>query len=121
MAGTSGNVKKAWQLRLYVAGSAPKSQAAIASLNRICKTYLSDDYVIEVIDLRRNPDLARKDEVVAVPTVLRLQPAPERKVITDFSDFEQVVHGLEMPGQYGIKESPRANAGTLRRHLSADQ
>jgi len=83
-------------LRLYVAGQTPKSLAAFANLRKICETHLAGRYEIEVIDLLERPQLARGDEIVAIPTLLRKLPQPITKVIGDQSDTERVLVGLQL-------------------------
>jgi len=85
-----------WILRLYVAGQAPKSVTALANLKRFCEEYLADRYHIEVIDLIDNAQLAREDQVIAIPTLVRKQPLPMRKVIGDLSDTERLLAALEL-------------------------
>jgi circadian clock protein KaiB len=83
-------------LRLYVAGESPKSLAAFANLRRICETHLAGGYEIEVIDLLERPQLARGDEIIAIPTLVRKLPEPITKVIGDLSDTERVLVGLQL-------------------------
>jgi circadian clock protein KaiB len=85
-----------WDLRLYVAGKTPKSIAAFANLKRLFETHLAGRYKIEVIDLLENPQLARGDQVMAVPTLVRKLPEPVRKIIGDLSDTERVLVGLQI-------------------------
>lgn len=85
-----------WHLRLYVAGESPKSLEAFANLQRFCETHLADRYEIEVVDLLENPRLARGDEIVAIPTLVRRLPAPMRKIIGDLSDTDRVLVGLQL-------------------------
>ena len=85
-----------WHLRLYVAGESPKSLEAFTNLKRFCETHLADRYVIEVVDLLENPRLARGDEIVAIPTLVRQLPAPMRKIIGDLSDTDRVMVGLQL-------------------------
>ena len=87
---------KKWQLRLYVAGQTEKSVAAFANLNRICEQYLPGEFEIEVIDLTENPRLAREDQIVAIPTLIRKLPEPIRKIIGDLSDTERTLVGLQL-------------------------
>lgn len=86
-------------LRLYVAGSTPKSMAAISNLKRICSEYHTADYHIEVIDLLKNPALAKDHQILAIPTLVRNLPVPIRKIIGDLSDTERVVVGLAIKHQ----------------------
>ena len=87
---------KLWQLRLYVAGKTPKSVTAFANLERICQEHLAGEYEIEVVDLIENPRLARDDQIVAIPTLVRKLPQPIRKVIGDLSDTERTLVGLQL-------------------------
>jgi circadian clock protein KaiB len=83
-------------LRLYVAGQTPKSLAAFANLKKICGEYLNDRYRIEVIDLLENPRLARGDQILAIPTLVRNLPVPVKKIIGDLSNTEKVLVGLDL-------------------------
>ena len=85
-----------WDLRLYTAGQSPKSLAALSNLKRICDEHLGGRYSIEVIDLMKNPRLAKDDEIVAIPTLVRKLPAPLRKVIGDLSNEERALVGLQL-------------------------
>jgi circadian clock protein KaiB len=89
--------KKHFQLRLYVAGT-PKSLRAFENLKRICDEHLTGQYHIEVIDLLKNPKLASKDQILAIPTVVRKLPQPLRKLIGDLSNTERVLVGLQLKG-----------------------
>jgi circadian clock protein KaiB len=88
--------RRTWRLRLYVAGQTPKSITALANLKRLCDEHLAGRYQIEVIDLVRQPHLARRDEIVVVPTLVRQLPAPIRKIIGDLSDVERVLIALDV-------------------------
>ena len=88
--------KKAWELRLYVAGQTPKSLAAFANLKKICEQHLAGEYYIEVIDLLKEPQLASGDQILAIPTLVRKLPEPIRKIIGDLSDTERVLVGLNL-------------------------
>lgn len=83
-------------LRLYVAGQAPKSLRAFANLKGICEEHLAGRYEIEVIDLMLNPQLAKGDQIVAVPTLVRRLPEPVRKIIGDLSNTDRVLVGLDI-------------------------
>ena len=85
-----------WNLRLYVAGTTPKSLAAIANLRSFCEEHLAGHYTIEVIDLLENPKLARGDQIVAIPTLVRKVPSPMRKIIGDLSNKEKVLVGFDL-------------------------
>ncbi|MDB6112593.1 MAG: kaiB [Pedosphaera sp.] len=86
----------AWELRLYVAGQTAKSLAAFANLKRICDEHLTGQYTIEVIDLLKNPTLAKGDQILAIPTLVRRLPNPMRKIIGDLSNTERVLVGLDV-------------------------
>jgi circadian clock protein KaiB len=87
--------KVAYNLRLYVAGETPKSLAAISNLKNICE-HLPVPCKVEVIDLMKNPILARDHQILALPTLVRELPGPIRKVIGDLSDAERVLVGLDI-------------------------
>jgi circadian clock protein KaiB len=87
---------KQWQLRLYVAGQTPKSITAFANLQRLCEEYVAGEFEIEVIDLVENPRLAKDDQIVAIPTLVRKLPKPIRKIIGDLSDTERTLVGLQL-------------------------
>lgn len=85
-----------WILRLYVAGQTPKSVTAFSNLKKICEEHLQGRYQIEVIDLMLNPTLAKDDQILALPTLVRKVPAPMRKIIGDLSNTERVLVGLDV-------------------------
>ena len=85
-----------WDLRLYVAGQTPKSVAALANLKKFCEENLAGKYRIEVVDLMQNPQLARSDQILAIPTLVRRLPAPIRKIIGDLSNRERVLVGFDL-------------------------
>lgn len=85
-----------WDLRLYVAGQTPRSLAAFANLKQLCESHLAGKYHIEVIDLVKNPQLARGDQIVAIPTLVRRLPPPLSKIIGDLSNTERVLVGLQL-------------------------
>lgn len=86
---------KKWELRLYVAGQTPKSLAAMSNLKKLCEANL-DDYSIEVVDLSLHPQLAKGDQILALPTLVRKIPQPMRKIIGDLSNAERVLVGLDI-------------------------
>lgn len=83
-------------LRLYVAGQTPKCLTAFANLKKICEEHLAGQYQIEVIDLLVNPHLARGDQILAIPTLVRKLPEPVRRIIGDLSNTERVLIGLDL-------------------------
>jgi len=92
----SASSAERWELRLYVAGQTPRSLAAFANLKQICESNLAGKYHIEVIDLVKNPQLARGDQIVAIPTLVRRLPPPLKKIIGDLSNTERVLVGLQL-------------------------
>ena len=85
-----------WELRLYVAGQTARAIAAFANLKRLCEEHVKCKYRIEVIDLLKNPQLAKGDQILAVPTLVRKLPVPVRKIIGDLSNTERVLVGLDL-------------------------
>ena len=88
--------QKMWELRLYVAGTTPKSMTALSNLKKYCETHLKGQYKIEVIDLLVEPQLAEGDQIFAIPTLVRKVPEPIRKIIGDLSNEEKVLVGLNI-------------------------
>ena len=93
-----------WNLRLYVAGQTPKSLTAFANLKRLCEERLQGRYTIEVVDLLKTPQLAKDDQILAIPTVIRKLPSPIRRIIGDLSNHDRVLIGLDL--------QPRTIGGT---------
>lgn len=85
-----------WELRLYVAGQTPKCVAAFSRLKTMCEAHLAGKYRIEVVDLLQNPRLAKEDQIMAIPTLVRRLPEPIRKIIGDLSDTERTLVGLQL-------------------------
>ena len=85
-----------WELRLYVAGKTAKSMSAFENLQKICKEHLPGKYEIEVVDLLVQPQLARGDQIVAIPTLVRKLPEPLRKIVGDLRDTERTLVGLQL-------------------------
>ena len=103
------------KLRLYVAGQTPRSIAAISNLKKICSDYPEAPYEIEVIDLLKNPALARDHQILAIPTLVRSLPVPVRKIIGDLSDTERVVVGLDIRGAGDKKKGDKRLRGAKAR------
>jgi circadian clock protein KaiB len=96
-ASTKAGGKETWELRLYVAGQTPKSMTAFANLKKLCAEHLPPgQYSIEVVDLLKNPTLAKGDQILAIPTLVRKLPEPIRKIIGDLSNTERVLVGLDL-------------------------
>jgi circadian clock protein KaiB len=83
-------------LKLYVSGSSPRAQAAIANLKRICEEDLAGRYTLEIVDVLENPNAAERDKILATPTLVKSLPPPLRRVIGDLSDKDKVLLGLEV-------------------------
>jgi circadian clock protein KaiB len=92
----TASTENIWNLRLYVAGQTPKSIRAFANLKRICDEHLAGKYNIEVIDLIKKPQLAKGDQIIAIPTLVRKLPEPIKKIIGDLADTERVLVGLDI-------------------------
>ena len=88
-----------WDLRLYVAGQTPNCLAAFKNLRELCTTHLDGRFRIEVVDLLQHPQLARGDQILAIPTLVRKLPEPIRKIIGDLSNRERVLVGLDLRPQ----------------------
>lgn len=85
-----------WYLRLYIAGQSPRSLRALANLKSVCEAYLAGRHEIEIIDLVEHPSLARSDDILAIPTLVRRLPSPSRKIIGDLSNMDRVLAGLQL-------------------------
>lgn len=96
MPGRRGGAIAEWELRLYVAGQTPRAITAFDNLRRICEEHLAGRYHIEVVDLLKNPQLAKGDQIIAVPTLVRKLPEPVRKIIGDLSNTDRVLVGLDL-------------------------
>jgi len=88
--------KEIWSLRLYVAGQTPNSVRAIENMKRICEEFLKGHYNLEVIDIYQQPVLAKGDQIIAVPTLIKKLPPPLRKFIGDMSATERILVGLDL-------------------------
>ena len=85
-----------WELRLYVAGQTPNCVKAFSNLKKICEEHLKGRYIIEVIDLLENPQLAKGDQITAIPTLIRKLPPPIRKIVGNLSKTDRVLVGLDL-------------------------
>lgn len=88
--------REQWILRLYVAGNTARGSAALRNLEEVCEEHLAGRYRIEVVDLLRQPQLARGDQIVALPTLVRRLPPPMKKIIGDLSNQERLLVGLDL-------------------------
>lgn len=94
--GHSRNGSAAWNLWLYVAGDSPRSRTALNNLRKLCEERLKGNYNIEVIDLTKRPDLAKADQILAVPTLIRKIPEPMKRIIGDLSDADRALVALDL-------------------------
>jgi circadian clock protein KaiB len=94
-----------WNLKLYVAGQSARCLAAVRNLNAFCEAELAGRYRIEVIDLLDNPRLARDDQILAIPTLVRKLPEPLRKIVGDLSNHEKMLVGFDLKPQPGATAS----------------
>lgn len=85
-----------WVLKLYIAGQTPRSLTALQNLKRICEEHLAGSYRIEVVDLVKDPALAREHQIIAIPTLIKNLPQPLKKIIGDLSNTEKVLRGLDL-------------------------
>ena len=99
MTPSNGTSSEKWNLRLYTAGQSPKSLAALDNLKRMCEQHLAGRYTIEVVDLLKNPRLAKDDQIVAIPTLVRKLPEPLRRMVGDLSDTERALVGMQLRQQ----------------------
>ena len=90
-----------WELRLYVAGQSSKSITAFANLKKLCDEHLAGRYAIEVVDLLEKPQLAKGEQIVAIPTLVRKLPQPIRKIVGDLSNAEKTLVGLQLRPKRG--------------------
>lgn len=103
--------RKTWRLRLYVAGMTPRALTALRNLEEICEARIPGIYSIEVVDLLERPQLARGDQIVAVPTLVRRLPAPMKRIIGDLSSSERVLVGLDIQETSPARKAARPGAG----------
>jgi circadian clock protein KaiB len=93
---TAARAKDSYVLKLYVAGMTPRSAVAIRTLTRICRERLQGRYNLEVIDIYRHPALAKDEQIIAVPTLIKVLPQPLRRLIGDMADEKSVLFGLDL-------------------------
>jgi circadian clock protein KaiB len=93
--GDSEKTAGTWHFKLYIAGQAPRSISAFLNLKKFCETHMNEKYELEVVDLDKSPDLAQEHNIFAVPTLLKLKPAPIKKIVGDLTDPVQLLQILE--------------------------
>lgn len=99
---TKKEKEKLWEFKLYIAGQSIKSVTAFENLKQICEKYLFEKYRIEIIDLILNPQKAREDQIIALPTLIRKLPIPVKKIIGNLSKTHNVLIGLELIERNGV-------------------
>lgn len=92
----NGTRARAYRLQLYVTGSTPRSLRAISNLKKLCEEYLAGDYDLEVIDMYKNPGVARAEQIIAAPTLIKMLPAPLRRFVGDLSNTQKLLIGLDI-------------------------
>lgn len=102
--------KEKYVLKLYITGMTRRSQEALRNIEKICRERLGDDYALEVIDIYQQPTLAKGDQIIAVPTLIKKLPLPLRRVIGDLSNEERIIMGLDFKpvAAPATKKSPKA-------------
>ena len=85
-----------YRLRLYITGATPNSARAIINLKEFCESYLKDNYELDIIDVYQQPLVAKADQVIAIPMLVKLSPLPARRLIGDMSDKEKIFRGLSL-------------------------
>ena len=98
----SESVSEKYILRLYITGTTSRSALALTNLKKICEEYLEGRYELEVIDLYRMPSLAKDEQIIAAPTLIKKLPLPFRRIIGDMSDVEKVLMGLDLRKVKGL-------------------
>ncbi len=100
-----------YMLRLYIAGATPKSTQSIMSIKRICEEHLKGRYELEVIDIYQQPVLARGEQIIATPTLVKKLPLPLRRFIGDMADAERILVGLDLRLKDKVKPEPGGSHG----------
>ncbi|HYM09562.1 MAG TPA: circadian clock KaiB family protein [Bryobacterales bacterium] len=95
----SHSLEAKYVLRLYVSGSTPKSVLAVKNIKRVCEQHLKNRYDLEVIDIYQQAHLARDEQIVAAPTLIKKLPPPLRRLIGDMSNLKEVLFGLDLKMQ----------------------
>ena len=91
------NAAQRYRLRLYVAGSTPRSMLAVTNIRRICELHLAGQYDLEVVDIYQHPEVAADAQIIAAPTLIKLSPEPTRRAIGDLSNADKVLATLSLP------------------------
>ncbi len=86
--------QKEYYLVLFITGASPNSVRAISNIKSICEKYIKGNYILEIVDVYKSPELAQKEQIVALPTLIKKKPAIERRLVGDMSETEKVMRGL---------------------------
>lgn len=86
--------RKEYILRLFITGATPNSVRALTNIKQICEEHLKGRYDLEIVDVYKQVDIAEKEQLIALPLLIKKQPLPERRMIGDLSDIQKVLHGL---------------------------
>ncbi len=89
--------EEVYRLRLFVTGATPNSTRAIANIKEFCETHLNGKYELDIVDVYQQPTIAEKEQIIALPMLLKKSPLPQRKLIGDMSDTDKVLRGLNLP------------------------
>lgn len=98
------STQQVWKFSLYIAGNSQRSATALANLNKYCKQFLEDHFNIEVIDLIKNPAFAERDQIVAMPTLIRKAPAPVKRIVGDLSSKERFIEVMNISTNESIDQ-----------------
>jgi circadian clock protein KaiB len=93
------NDDEIYRLRLFVTGATPNSTRAISNIKEFCETYLKGKYELEIVDIYQQPLIAEKEQLIAIPMLLKISPLPQRRLIGDMSDTDKVLRGLNLPAR----------------------
>ena len=93
------NTEDIYRLRLFVTGATPNSTRAISNLKEFCETFLTDKYELEIVDVYQQPLIAEREQLIALPILVKLSPLPQRRLIGDMSDTDKVLRGLNLPAR----------------------
>jgi len=89
-----------YQLSLFITGASPNSVRAVNNIKSICEEYLSGNYELKIIDVYQLPEVAQREQIIALPTLIKRGPAPERRLVGDMSDTNKVLRGLGITDNY---------------------
>lgn len=93
-ASVNNTEKGRYVLRLFITGMTPNSKRAVENIKKICEEYLAGRYDLQVVDIYQQPSLAEGEQIIAAPTLIKIKPAPVKRLIGDMSDTEKVLSGL---------------------------